>query len=94
MPIGTAFLFPSVSGQLSRVISRRERGLYMGVQHSFGGLSRVVFPIGVGLAMDHVGLGIPFFVAGLLVLATLPLTWRPRVRSLSTTGNHVVAETG
>ncbi len=95
MPLGTAFLFPSVSSQLSRVIARRERGLYMGVQHAFGGLSRVVFPIGVGLAMDHVGLGIPFFVAGVLVLATLPLTWRRiagRGGSFTTSASHAAAE--
>lgn len=71
MPLGTAFLFPCVTGQLSRLVSRRERGLYMGVQQAFGGASRVVFPIGVGLAMDRIGLGVPFYAAGALVLLTL-----------------------
>src|SRR5882724_2783194 len=74
MPLGTAFLFPCVTGLLSRVIPSGERGLYMGVQHTFGGVSRVAFPIAAGLAMDHLGMGVPFWVAGLLVLATLPLT--------------------
>ncbi len=74
MPLGTAFLFPCITGLLSRVVSSRERGLYMGMQHTFGGISRVAFPMGAGLAMDHLGLGIPFLIAGGLVLATLPLT--------------------
>jgi multidrug resistance protein len=74
MPLGTAFLFPCVTGLLSRVIPAGERGLYMGVQHTFGGVSRVAFPIAAGLMMDHLGLGVPFWVAGLLVLATLPFT--------------------
>jgi MFS family permease len=74
MPLGTAFLFPCVTGLLSRVIPAGERGLYMGVQHTFGGVSRVAFPIAAGLFMDHLGLGVPFWTAGLLVLATLPLT--------------------
>jgi multidrug resistance protein len=74
MPLGTAFLFPCVTGLLSRVISSRERGLYMGVQHTFGGLSRVVFPLGAGVAMDHLGMGVPFVIAGILVFLTLPLT--------------------
>jgi MFS family permease len=74
MPIGTAFLFPCVSGLLSRVVAGSERGLYMGVQHTFGGVSRVIFPIAAGIGMDRLGVGIPFWVAGLLVLATLPLT--------------------
>jgi len=73
MPLGTAFLFPAVTGQLSKVVSKGERGLYMGVQHTFGGASRVAFPIAAGLMMDHVGLGVPFVVAGALVLLSLPL---------------------
>jgi MFS family permease len=74
MPLGTAFLFPCVTGLLSRVVPSRERGLYMGVQHTFGGVSRVAFPIGAGLLMDRFGVGVPFWIAGGLVLATLPLT--------------------
>ncbi len=74
MPLGTAFLFPCITGVLSRIVPNGERGLYMGVQHTFGGMSRVAFPIGAGIAMDRFGLGVPFVVAGALVLATLPLT--------------------
>jgi multidrug resistance protein len=76
MPLGTAFLFPSVTGLLSRVVPGNERGLYMGVQHTFGGVSRVLFPIGAGLLMDRFGLGVPFWIAGLLVLVTLPVAWK------------------
>jgi hypothetical protein len=46
----------------------------MGVQHTFGGVSRVVFPLAAGVAMDHLGLGFPYVIAGVLVLATLSLT--------------------
>lgn len=74
MPLGTAFLFPCVTGLLSRAVPARDRGLYMGVQHTFGGVSRVGFPIAAGLAMDRFGVGVPFWVAGLLVLLTFPLT--------------------
>ena len=74
MPIGTAFIFPCVTGLLSRVVPAAERGLYMGVQHTFGGVSRVVFPIGAGILMDRYGVGVPFWIAALLVLATMPLT--------------------
>ncbi|MFL5492922.1 MAG: MFS transporter [Gemmatimonadales bacterium] len=75
MPLGTAFLFPCVTGLLSRVVPGNERGLYMGVQHTFGGVSRVLFPVAAGLLMDRFGVGVPFWIAGLLVLATLPLAW-------------------
>jgi multidrug resistance protein len=74
MPLGTAFLFPCVTGLLSRVVSSANRGLYMGVQQTYGGVSRVAFPIGAGWAMDHFGRGVPFGIAALFVLATLPLT--------------------
>src|SRR5512146_2140000 len=74
MPLGTAFVFPCVTGLLSRVVPSGERGLYMGVQHTFGGISRVAFPIAAGVMMDALGVGVPFWIAGLLVLVTLPLT--------------------
>jgi multidrug resistance protein len=74
MPLGTAFVFPCVTAMLSRVVPNKHRGLYMGVQHTFGGVSRVVFPLAAGVAMDHLGLGVPFVLAGVLVLATLLLT--------------------
>ncbi len=74
MPLGTAFLFPCVTGLLSRVVPASERGLYMGVQHTFGGVSRVIFPIAAGALMDLSGVGVPYLIAAALVLATLPLT--------------------
>jgi multidrug resistance protein len=73
MPFGTAFLFPCVTGMLSQVVSGRERGLYMGVQHAFGGISRVGFPLLAGVFIDRFGVGVPFWVSGLSVLITLPL---------------------
>ncbi len=74
MPFGTAFLFPCVTGLLSRVVPSRDRGLYMGVQHAFGGVSRVAFPVAAGVVMDRFGVGVPFWIAGILVLLTFPLT--------------------
>ena len=73
MPLGTAFTFPCMTAMLSRVISKEERGLYMGVQQTFGGASRAVFPIVAGLAYDHLGVGVPFFIAASLVAGTLLL---------------------
>ena len=74
MPLGTAFTFPCVTSLLTRAIRKRERGLYLGVQASFGGVSRVAFPIAVGLAMDRLGAGVAYLMAGLLVGASLWLT--------------------
>jgi len=74
MPLGTAFLFPCVTGLLSQVVPGADRGLYMGVQQTFGGVSRVAFPVAAGFVMDRFGYGTPFLVAALMVLVTLPLT--------------------
>lgn len=74
MPLGTAFLFPCVTGLLSQVVPGADRGLYMGVQQTFGGVSRVVFPVAAGFVMDRFGYGTPFLIAALMVLVTLPLT--------------------
>lgn len=73
MPLGTAFTFPCVTSLLSRIISRNERGLYMGVQQTFGGLGRIVIPLWAGWAYDHLGHGIPFWTSAVLVLGVLAL---------------------
>lgn len=79
MPLGTAFIFPCVTGLLSRVVRSSERGLYMGVQHTFGGVSRVAFPIAAGLLIDHADIGVPYWASGLLVFAMIPLALGLRI---------------
>jgi len=71
IPLGTAFTFPFVTSLLSRVISASERGLYMGVQQTFGGMSRVVIPLWAGFSYDHFGRAIPFLTSAALVLFSL-----------------------
>ena len=73
LPLGTAFTFPCVTGMLSQVIPNHERGLYMGVQQTFGGFARVLGPIWAGFAYDYLGKGVPFLTGALLALFTLTL---------------------
>jgi len=73
IPLGTAFTFPCVTSMLSRVISSRERGLYMGVQQTFGGLGRVLIPLWAGFSYDHFGKTVPLFTSAVLVLGTIAL---------------------
>ena len=73
LPLGTAFTFPCVTAMLSRVISADERGLFMGTQQTFGGVTKVLFPLGAGVLYDHFNPGAPFWAAGVLVAATLLL---------------------
>jgi MFS family permease len=71
LPLGTAFTFPCVTALLSRVIPATERGLYMGVQQTFGGVSRVIFPVVFGFAYDYLGHGSPFWISAAFVFGTI-----------------------
>jgi MFS family permease len=73
LPLGTAFTFPGVTSMLSRVISPDERVLYMGVQQTFGGVTRVLFPLGAGFLYDHFTPTAPFWAGAIIVIATLLL---------------------
>lgn len=73
VPLGTAFTFPCVTGLLSRVVPQHERGLYMGVQQTFGGAARIAGPLYAGWAFDHLGPGVPFYTAAVIVLLTILL---------------------
>ena len=71
---------------LSRVVSSSERGLYMGVQQTYGGITRVGFPIFFGAVYDSVGKSSPFLISALLVLGTLLLgrdleKYAPRIKA-------------
>ena len=61
IPLGTAFTFPCVTALLSRVIAPRERGLYMGMQQTYGGVSRIIAPLFFGWAFDWIGVSSPYF---------------------------------
>jgi multidrug resistance protein len=74
LPLGTAFTFPCVTAILSRVIPAAERGLTMGVQQTYGGISRVAFPVIFGFAYDRFGEPSPFYISAFMVAFTLLLT--------------------
>jgi MFS family permease len=73
IPLGTAFTFPCVTALLSRVIAPRERGLYMGMQQTYGGVSRIIAPLFFGWAFDRIGVSSPYFFSAAFLLATLSL---------------------
>ena len=73
LPIGMALTFPCLTGQLSKVVPKGERGIYMGLQQTFGGFSRLLAPLAYGATMDLFGIAAPFWLAGVVVGATLLL---------------------
>src|SRR6202158_2811731 len=73
IPLGTAFTFPCVTALLSRVTATRERGLYMGMQQTYGGVARIIAPLFFGWAFDSIGVSAPYFFSSAFLLATLSL---------------------
>ncbi len=82
VPIGTALLFPSTTGLLTRRGDKRQLGQLMGVQQGFGGASRIVGPLWAGAAFQYLGPDVPFYVAGAVVgiVAVLAARVRPEPR--------------
>src|SRR5215204_963252 len=74
IPLGTAFTFPCVTALLSRVISPRERGLYMGMQQTYGGVARAIGPLFFGWSFDKLGVSSPYLIASAFILATIFLS--------------------
>lgn len=71
IPLGTAFTFPCVTALLSRVIAPRERGLYMGLQQTYGGVARIVAPLFFGWSFDSLGVSSPYFFSAAFIFASL-----------------------
>lgn len=71
IPLGTAFTFPCVTSLLSRVISPRERGLYMGMQQTYGGVARIIAPLFFGWSFDTLGVSSPYFFSSAFIAATI-----------------------
>src|SRR5687767_5220058 len=71
IPLGTAFTFPCVTALLSRVIAPRERGLYMGMQQTYGGVARIIAPLFYGWAFDSLGVSSPYFFSSAIIAATI-----------------------
>ncbi len=71
VPIGTALLFPNVSALVSFRTPNAELGQMLGVQQSFGGVSRVIAPLWATAAFQ-LGPSLPFFIsAGVVAVVTL-----------------------
>ncbi len=82
VPIGQALLFPSTTGLLSRRGGKDQLGQLMGVQQAFGGVARIMGPLGAGAVFQYVSIEAPFYAAGVIVgfAAVLSSRLRPEPR--------------
>ncbi|HEX9727691.1 MAG TPA: MFS transporter [Gemmatimonadales bacterium] len=76
VPIGTALLFPSVTALVTHLVADRDRGQALGVQQTFGGVSRVVAPIWSTAVFQAFGARVPFWVAAGIVALVVVLALR------------------
>lgn len=74
LPLGAALTFPCVTSLLSRIVPTTERGLYMGLQQTFGGITRLIAPPAFGYAYDEISHGAPFWLGAGVVLVTLTMS--------------------
>ncbi|MEJ7811729.1 MAG: MFS transporter [Gemmatimonadaceae bacterium] len=89
MPLGATFAFPAVTALLSQVVGDNERGLYMGVQQTFGGVVRVLYPLYAGFAWDKLGTVVPFWTSS-AVMACMFVVALGTDRLRHRTGEHPV----
>ena len=73
IPLGTAFTFPCVTALLSRVTAPRDRGLYMGMQQTYGGAARAVAPLFFGWCFDSLGVSSPYYFSSAILFSTILL---------------------
>lgn len=73
---GLATINPSLSSLVSRNARADRQGAAMGSMQSMGALGRTLGPAWGGWLFDHVGINIPYWIGGLLLLLTLALGWR------------------
>lgn len=70
IPAGTALLFPCTTSLISRYADPNVVGQTLGVQQTFGGISRLLGPVLAGWIFQHWGEPFPFWLSGTLVLLT------------------------
>jgi len=78
VPIGTALLFPATTALVTHLAPDSERGQVLGVQQTFGGITRVIAPIWATAAFQAMGTGVPFYVAGAIAGLVVLLALRVR----------------
>lgn len=67
IPIGTALLFPATSALVTHRAPKEELGQVLGVQQAFGAVARIIAPIWATAAFQALGVGVPFYIAGVVV---------------------------
>ena len=75
LSVGNASLNPCLVSILSRKAGPQEQGEVMGQNQGFSSLARILGPLMAG-PLYAAGMGLPFWVGGVIMLGTLTLVYR------------------
>jgi MFS family permease len=88
IPIGTALLFPATTALVTHEAPDRERGQVLGVQQTFGGITRVIAPIWATAAFQGLGVEIPFYIAGAVVGVVVLMAFQVEEQRVAAVGDN------
>ena len=72
---GQGVASPSTTALVAAAAPPERRGEALGYQQSAGAFARIAGPVVAGALFDHVGVGAPYFVGGLLFIVALIAVW-------------------
>lgn len=75
LSLGQGFSGPSGGALVAELAPVERRGEAIGYQQSTAAFGRIVGPVMAGALFDHIGVGTPFFVGGVLMVVALVTVW-------------------
>lgn len=75
LSLGQGFSGPSGGALVAELAPVERRGEAIGYQQSTAAFGRIVGPVMAGALFDHIGVGTPFFVGGVLMVVALGAVW-------------------
>ena len=75
LSLGQGFSGPSGGALVAELAPVERRGEAIGYQQSTAAFGRIVGPVMAGVLFDHIGVGTPFFVGGVLMVVALGAVW-------------------
>lgn len=73
--VGQGIASPSSTALVTEAAPAHRRGEAFGYLQSAGAFARIAGPVIAGALFDHVGIGSPYFIGGLLFVAALAAVW-------------------
>lgn len=73
---GVAMIGPTINSLASRSAEATQQGIALGTMESLAALGRTFGPLWGGWLFDRIGINIPYWIGGTILIVTLALGWR------------------